>query len=331
VVSSCTETAETREIGAEMLARSRPRTTFHVMNRLVIAGGSGFLGQELIKPLLPDCQEIIVLTRGHDRTDGRVRYVHWDAKTLGGWAKHIDGADAIVNLVGRTVDCRKTDFNKRVILESRVNSVYALAAACRGAAKPPPVWVQSATAHIYGDTGDEVLDESSPTGTGFAPMVGTAWEKALADSVPPGIRTTVLRISFVLGCSGGALQTLARLARCGLGGHTGTGRQWMSWIHAADLNAVIRRAISNERMSGVYVVTAPGPVTNRDFMRELRRAVRRPWSPPVPAPLVRVGAILLRTDPELALYGRRLMPTRLIREGFTFRFPRLPEALADLL
>ena len=301
------------------------------MRRLVIAGGSGFLGQELISDLRPDFGDIVVLTRGEERTEGAVRYINWDAKTVAGWAQHIDGADAIVNLVGRTVDCRKTEFNKRVILESRVDSVRALGAAAKLAKRPPSVWVQSATAHIYGDTDDEILDESSPIGTGFAPTVGTAWEKALAESVPAGIRAVVLRISFVLGRRGGALRTLAKLARFGLGGHTGTGRQWMSWIHVADLNAVIRRAIADASMSGMYVVTAPGPVTNREFMRQLRNAVRRPWSPPVPAPLVRFGAMLMRTDPELALYGRRLMPSRLTREGFSFRFPQLDAALADLL
>jgi uncharacterized protein (TIGR01777 family) len=274
---------------------------------------------------------LVVLTRAGDRTDGKVRYVHWDAKTLGPWAGWLDGADAVINLVGRTVDCRKTPANKKVILESRIDSVDALAAAVKQAKHPPPVWIQSATAHIYGDTGDEVLDESSPIGTGFAPMVGTAWEKALADAVPPTIRTVVLRISFVLGRKGGALQTLARLARLGLGGQTGSGRQWMSWIHVADLNAIIRRAMSDPTMAGVYVVTAPNPVTNADFMRQLRKAVHRPWSPPVPAPLVRIGAWLMRTDPELALYGRRLVPTRLTREGFRFRFPQLEGALRNLL
>jgi uncharacterized protein len=301
------------------------------MKRVVIAGGSGFLGQELIPELRPDFDDIVVLTRGRARHDGRVRYVPWDAKTLGDWARHVDGAEAITNLVGRTVDCRKTEFNKKVILESRVDSVRALGAAVRQAKQPPRVWVQSATAHIYGDTDDQVLDESSPAGTGFAPTVGTAWEKALADSVLPGIRTVVLRISFVLGRHGGALRTLAKLARLGLGGRTGTGRQWMSWIHIADLNTVIRRAIADASMSGIYVVTAPGPVTNREFMRQLRKAVGRPWSPPVPAPLVRLGALVMRTDPELALRGRRLIPTRLLREGFSFRFSHLDAALADLL
>jgi len=306
-------------------------TSHPSLGTIILAGGSGFLGRSLLPDLLPMCDKVIVLTRGGDRTDGRVRYAHWDARTPGDWAKHLDGASAIINLVGRTVDCRKSPANKKVILESRVDSVNALAAAWKSVATPPRVWIQSATAHIYGDTGDEVLDESSPIGTGFAPTVGTAWEAALNDADLPGVRKVILRISFVLGRNGGALATLARLARLGLGGTTGSGRQYMSWIHTADLNAIILRALTDATMAGVYIATAPTPVTNVDFMHTLRQAVHRPWSPPVPAPFVRVGAWLMRTDPELALLGRRLVPTRLTNEGFRFRFAELQPALCDLL
>ncbi len=175
-----------------------------------------------------------------------------------------------------------------------------------------------------------MLDESSPIGTGFAPDVGVAWERALAEEAHPGVRRVVLRISFVIGRGGGALATLARLARWGLGGTIGTGRQWMSWVHEADLNAVVLQSVHDESMSGVYVVTSPNPVTNADFMRLLRKALHRPWSPRVPKPMVRIGAWLMRTDPELALLGRRCVPTRLMREGFDFRFPELPRALAQV-
>jgi len=236
-----------------------------------------------------------------------------------------------VNLVGRTVDCRKTAANKAEILRSRVDSVAVLGAAVRECARPPAVWVQAGTAHIYGDTEDEILDESSRIGTGFAPEVGVAWEAALREHAPASVRTVVLRISFVMGRNGGALRTLSRLARLGLGGSTGTGRQYISWIHEADLYRIIGRAMADETMRGAYVVTAPNPVSNRDFMRMLRHAVHRPWSPRVPAPIVRLGSIVLRTDPELALLGRRCVPTRLLGEGFVFDYPELDLALADLL
>ncbi len=301
--------------------------------KLVIAGGSGFLGQSLLQELRGKYRQVVVLTRREPRGDGNVRFVHWDAKTPGAWCDALKGTDAVVNYVGRTVDCRKTAANKRAILESRVNSVMALAAAFEQIGHQPRVWVQSATAHIYGDTADEILDESSPIGTGFAPQVGVAWEAALAKAMDhlPTCRFVTLRISFVLGRDGGALKTLARLARFGLGGTVGHGRQYMSWIHEADLNALVVRAITDERMSGMYIATAPEPRTNRDFMRLLRKTVRRPWVPPTPALFVRIGAVFLRTDPELALLGRRIVPTRLMREGFTFEHPSLEDALKDLL
>lgn len=299
--------------------------------KVVIAGGAGFLGQSLTRELARAGFEVVVLSRGGGVPEPAARLVRWDARSVGAWASELEGAAAVVNLVGRTVDCRKTPANKAVILSSRVDSVRALAAGLTGVRDRPPVWVQSGTAHIFGDTADEVLDDSSPTGTGFAPEVGRAWEAALAEAEVPGVRKVLLRISFVLGRGGGALATLARLARFGLGGTVGTGRQYMSWLHEADLNAMILRAVGDVSMSGAYVATAPNPVTNAEFMRELRRAVGWPWSPPAPEALVRLGSWLLRTDPELALLGRRCVPTRLTREGFMFRFPTLREALADLI
>ena len=301
------------------------------VERVIIAGGSGFLGQSLAAALPASVRDVVILTRGQPKSVGRVRYVTWDAKTLGPWAVELEGAHAIVNVVGRTVDCRKTSANKKVILESRIDSVNALAAAHRQCNNAPRVWVQSATAHIYGDTGDEVLDESSPIGTGFAPQVGLAWEAALNNADLIDCRKVILRISFVLGRNGGPLKTLARLARLGLGGTIGSGRYYMSWLHEDDLNAIILRAIEDHSMHGIYIATSPGPETNRNFMAALRRAVHRPWSPPAPAAMVRVGAWLMRTDPELALLGRRLKPTRLLSEQFAFKHPSLDETLRSLL
>jgi uncharacterized protein (TIGR01777 family) len=299
--------------------------------KIVLAGGSGFIGRALTPRLVNEGYDVVTLTRGPAAGGGSARDVHWNARTIGPWATELDRAAGIVNLVGRTVDCRKTEANKREILESRVNSVAALAAAWKQCHLPPKVWILTGTAHIYGDTGDELLDESSPIGEGFAPQVGTAWEKALADADVPGCRKVILRISFVLGRNGGALRTLSRLAKCFLGGATGSGRQWISWIHEADLQQIILRALRDERMEGPYVVTAPNPVRNEEFMRELRRTLGRPWSPRVPEPIVWLGAWMMRTDPELALYGRRCLPTRLIREGFEFRFTDVRAALNHLL
>lgn len=298
--------------------------------RIVIPGGSGFMGQTLCRHLKPICDDIVVLTRGRAETRDGVRFLHWDAKSAGDWASELDGADGVVNVVGRTVDCRKTQVNKAVILSSRVDSVNAVAAAMKQCTTPPPVWVQSATAHILGDTGDEILTDDTPPGIGFAPDVGKAWEKAFYDA-DVHCRRVALRISFVLGRNGGALNTLARLARFGLGGTAGTGRQYISWIHEDDLARLFIRALQDETMHGNYITTSPDPQPNAVFMRELRKAVHRPWSPPAPAFAVRIGSVFLRTDPELALLGRRCLPTRLQAEGFTFDHAKLGPALQELL
>jgi uncharacterized protein (TIGR01777 family) len=213
-----------------------------------------------------------------------------------------------------------------------VDSVHALGAACRQVARPPGVWVQSGTAHIHGDPpGNTIITDDSPLGTGFAPDVGRAWEAALAEAAPPDCRMVVLRISFVLGRNGGALRTLSGLTKWFLGGAAGSGKQWISWIHEADLIAIILRTLVDPAMRGTYLTTAPQPVTNAEFMREMRRALGRPWSPPVPAPIVRLGAWMMRSNPELALLGRRCVPHRLQREGVTFEFPSLRPALTDLV
>lgn len=306
--------------------------------KVVLAGGSGFLGRGLAQALLAEGYAVTVLGRSIDRAQlpAGVTGVQWDGRTLGPWAEHLDGAVAVVNLVGRSVDCIKTEENKRVILESRVDSCRVLGEAMRKVASPPAVWIQSGTAHIVGDPLplDKVCDESTPPGPmhEMAPRVGLAWEQAFNEAKLPQQRGVNLRISFVLGPDGGAMQRLSAMTRLGLGGTVGSGKQWISWIHRDDVNRLVLEALKDSRYQGVYVVTAPQPVTNRDFMRAMRQAYGMPWSPPAPAIGVRLMCRwVLNTDPELALLGRRCVPTRLEREHqFTFAFPSLPEALRDI-
>lgn len=304
--------------------------------RIVIAGGSGFLGMSLARHLLVadtsgDRPEIVILSR-RPPPAGPWRHVIWDARTLGAWCGVIDGAAGLVNLVGRSVDCIKTPEHCDEILRSRVEATRVLGAAARAAARPPRVWVQMSTAHIHGDPPAVICDEESAPGYGLAPTVGLAWERAFEEAVPPGVRRVVLRTSFVLGRGGGALSKLARLARWGLGGTVGSGRQGMSWIHELDMNRLFERGLRDESMQGVYVASSPQPVSNREFMRELRRAVGMPIGLPATGWMVRLAApLILRTDPELALYGRYVVSRRLAEEGFEFRFPELREALRDLL
>lgn len=311
---------------------------------IVIAGGSGFLGRGLTRFLLDRGYRVAILSRSPrpaDLTDKRVAWHEWDNQTVGPWAACLNGAAAVVNLVGRSVDCRKTAANVEAIYQSRVASCRVLGEAMRRVVSeggtPPPVWVQSATAHIVGDPEplDTVCDESTPPGPmdEMAPRVGVAWERAFDDAKLPGQRGVVLRISFVIGRpnpgGGGAMARLNPLTRWGLGGRVGHGRQWVSWIHQHDLNRVILAAIEDGRCRGVYMTTAPNPVTNRDFMRALRKAHHRPWSPPAPALGVRLASRwLMDTDPELALKGRRCVPTRLMEEiGFGFLYDEVGEAV----
>jgi uncharacterized protein (TIGR01777 family) len=298
---------------------------------VVIAGGTGFVGLRLARHLTEHGFSVTLISRTLPSSQTPFTHATWDGRSVGSWAEHLDGAAALVNLAGRSVDCVKTPDHCDEILRSRVESTRVLGDALARCADAIPVWVQMSTAHIYGDPPEVVCDEDSAFGHGLAPDVGRAWEDAYADSVPTGTRQVILRTSFVLGGTGGALQKLVTLARWGLGGRVGHGRQGFSWIHELDMNRVFSRAIDDPEMRGAYVATAPTPVTNSEFMRELRRALRVPFGIPTAAWQVRLAApLVLRTDPELALYGRRCLPKRLQEEGFRFEFPALPEALQDL-
>ncbi len=257
----------------------------------------------------------------------------WDARTLSGdWHTHLDGASGLVNLVGRTVDCIKTPDHCDEIVRSRVEATRVLGQAARVAARPPPAWVQMSTAHAYGDPPEVVCDEGSPFGYGLAPFVARAWEEAFDQASPPGIRRVILRTSFVLGRGGGALPRLALLAKSGLGGTVGGGRQGMSWIHELDMNRLFERGLTEPTMQGAYIATAPSPVSNAEFMRELRRSAGGLGiGLPAAAWMVRLGApLLMRTDPELALYGRYCVSRRLREEGFEFRYPTLQTAIKEI-
>lgn len=301
--------------------------------RVVLAGGSGFLGHSLAQELSARDYHVTVLTRSpsavRDKIAGVV-YLAWDGRTTGAWQSSLDGAHAIVNLTGKSVDCRYTPENRREIIESRVHSVEALAAAIDKCESPPRAFVQAASLAIYGDAGEGICTEETPPGEGFSPGVCVQWESAVERAAMPQTRKVVLRISFALGDDGGALSKLTRLTKLFLGGTVGSGEQYISWLHIDDLNRIFLRAIEDETMQGTYNATSDAPVKNREFMRELRNTFKRPWSPPVPAPFVRLGARMLGTEAELALTGRRGAPSRLTAEGFEFKHSELRHALADL-
>lgn len=303
---------------------------------VVIAGGSGFLGSSLARHLTAIGHSVIVLSRNVPNNCGFCQHVAWDARTVGDWRHALNGAAGVVNLVGRSVDCIKTPDHRDEILRSRVESVNVLGTAMRSIESPPPVWVQMSTAHIYGDPPDVQCNEESSFGYGLAPDVARAWEAAFQTSILPSQRGVILRTSFVVGrncgSGGGALSRLLTLVKLGFGGTVGSGKQGMSWIHEADMNRLFERALSHDSMIGAYIASSPKPVSQQEFMRTLRRSVSMPIGLPAFAWMVRIGApLLMRTDPELALYGRYVISKRLQEEGFQFSFPTLTAALSDLL
>ncbi len=295
--------------------------------KIVIAGGSGFLGRSFAAFLASQGHEAVVLTRNPQQRQD----VLWDGKTLGDWCRALNGAAAVVNLAGRSVNCVYTEVNRREILDSRVNSVRVIDAAVAQCPDSPEVIIQAASLAIYGNT-TAVCDEAAPHGVGFSVDVCELWEEEFFKNDLPIIRKCALRIGFVLGAGGGALAPLRRLTRWFLGGTVGSGNQYISWLHINDLNRMLLACIQDRSMHGVYNATGPTPVTNRDFMRALRKSLSRPWSPPVPAFAVRFGALyILGTQASLALTGRKCFPRRLEDAGFTFEFTDLDETLASIM
>lgn len=299
------------------------------MARIVIPGGSGYLGRALTERLVARGDEVVVLTRGRSRTADGWRAVSWDARTVGDWAGELEGADAIVHLNGRRVDTRATRRNVDELISSRVEPVRAVGEALQACSSPPPVWVQSSSLAIYGDTGDELIDErTTPSGIGPREMVTVclAWEGAFREASAGVARTVLLRIGIGLGGDGDpATQRLASIVRLGLGGKVASGRQWVSWIALDDLLAVMMRAIDDGGMSGTYLACAPEPVTNAEMMRVYRRLLGRRIGLPAPAMGVRLAAPLMGSSASLALTGRRCVPRRLLEDGFRFEHAKFEE------
>jgi uncharacterized protein len=297
---------------------------------IVLAGGSGFIGQSLSPFLLSKNYEVTVLTRAESHHRGAVRSVHWNGKTLDDWLEFVNGAVAVVNLTGRSINCRHTPEHRREIIDSRVDSVRVLGQAIARCAQPPKVFVQVAGVGIYGDKGERICDENTAPGNDFVTKVCEKWEATFESVEAPATRKVLLRLGIVLGPNGGFLGLLGRLTRWFLGGQVGNGRQYLSWIHITDVSRMILASIENRELTGVFNATSPSPVANAEFMRELRRALHRPWSPPVPEFAARIGSWLMGTEASLALVSQRCIPRRFLEHGFNFEFPELRSALANI-
>ena len=300
--------------------------------RIIIAGGSGLIGTCLSVDLVAKGFEVVILTRGRERVEagGKVRFTAWDGKTLGDWCESLSGSVAVVNLAGRSINCRHTKENREQIVKSRLDSVKAIKKALESCARPPGVWVQASALAIYGDSGDQWCGEGAPHAEDFPARACREWEAALEGAAPDGVRPVILRIGIVLRRGGGALGTLENLVRGFLGGAAGNGQQYISWLHWKDMNRIVMEAIENPEIRGPYNACAPCPVTNAVFMGALRFSLNRPWCPPAPGIAVKFGAMLMGTDPSLALTGRRCRPERLRAHGFKFLYPNLNGALREL-
>jgi uncharacterized protein len=317
--------------------------------KIILPGGAGQLGDLLVRAYTRAGHECVVLTRDPARLPasftraglaGRARAVAWDGRTLGPWATEIDGADAVVNLAGRSVDCRYTEPNLAEMLRSRTDSTRVVGAAITAAARPPRVWLQASSATIYAHRFDAPNDEATGLIGGAEPgapalwkrsvEIGLAWERELFAAATPRTRRVALRSAMVMGAApDGVFAAFAGLCRFGLGRH-GDGRQFVSWIHEHDFVAATNFLLLREELDGVVNLAAPSALPNRDFIAAIHAALDRRLAVPVPAWVLELGAFFRRTETELLLKSRRVVPARLLEAGFRFRHPAWPEAAREL-
>lgn len=291
--------------------------------KVVLAGGTGFIGQYFVQRWQEQGYTVQIISRqeGH---------ISWD--DTNGIVAALEGAELLVNLAGRSVNCRYNERNKAEILNSRTTTTEKLGAAIAGCEKPPPVWINSSTATIYRHAEDRPMtEEHGELGSGFSVEVAKAWEHAFFSCDCPDTRQIALRISIVLGPDGGVMGPYRNLVKWGLGGPQGSGKQMFSWIHVEDLYRIVRFLQDHEQLDGVFNCASPQPVSNTQLMRELRSALGAPIGLPVPAWLLEMGAGLIGTETELILKSRWVIPERLERAGFAFTYPTLKQTLKDIL
>ncbi|HYW74796.1 MAG TPA: TIGR01777 family oxidoreductase [Pyrinomonadaceae bacterium] len=308
--------------------------------KIVIPGGSGYVGTVLARALHASGHDVVVLTRAQRSLPWRT--VDWDGETLGKWADEFEAADAIINLAGQSVNCRYTRENRRIITESRLKSTKVVGDAIACAWTPPRVWLQASTATIYAHRYDAPNDEATgiiggaepnaPNTWRFSIDVATSWEQALKDSPTPNTRRVAMRTAIVMHPDHGSpFDILLRLVRFGLGGQAGDGRQYMSWIHERDFIRAVLWLIEHEHLEGPVNLAAPQPLPNAEFMQALREAWGHPFGLPSPKPVLELGAWLCSSETELILKSRRVVPARLLQSGFEFDFPSWPEAARELV
>ena len=307
-------------------------------NKIILAGGSGFLGTVLADYFGAKGMEVVILTRNPGTRVGRVREARWDGATVGDWLEELEGARALINLAGVSVNCRYHERNRKRLLDSRLESTRVLGEAIARCAKPPPVWLNSSTATIYRHTFGPAWDEAGETGGCpdakdlFSVHIAAEWERVFNEAQTPRTRKVVLRSAMVLGHAGNSvLPNLLRLGRLGLGGRLAGGRQFVSWIHEEDFCRAVQWILEHEELTGPFNLASPNPVTNAEFMATIRKACHAPFGLPAPLWLLEIGAFFLRTETELLIKSRRVIPGKLRENGFVFRHPHLVPAIAQLV
>ncbi|OXM82933.1 TIGR01777 family oxidoreductase [Paenibacillus rigui] len=294
-----------------------------MIKKVVIAGGTGFVGTYLETKFRQLGYEVAIISR-------QPSHIAWD--DLDGIVQALEHAQLLINLAGKSVDCRYNDRNKEEIMRSRTETTAILGKAVSACTHPPAVWMNSSTATIYRHAVDRPMTESGgDIGSGFSVEVAQAWERTFFSCELPSTRQIALRIAIVLGKHGGVMTPYKHLVRYGLGGIQGPGTQKFSWIHIEDLFQIILFLLERDDLSGVFNCSSPYPVTNKELMQQLRTAMNRPFGLPAPAWLLELGAWLIRTETELILKSRWVVPERLTEAGYAFRFPRLDQTLQNLV
>lgn len=291
--------------------------------KIVLAGGTGFIGRYLKKRFSESGYEVLIISR---QKEG-LSWQHSEAIITA-----VNGADVLINLAGKSVDCRYNEKNKAAILNSRISTTRLLGEAVLQCSRPPKLWINSSTATIYRHAQDRPMtEEEGEIGSGFSVEVAKEWEKAFFDFALPVTRQVALRIAIVLGKEGGVMVPFKNLVRFGLGGQQGSGRQMFSWLHIEDLFGIISFIQAHDSMAGVYNCSAPHPVSNKILMQTLRQTMGMKFGLPSPAFLLKIGAVIIRTETELILKSRWVVPQRLLEAGYTFRYATLSTALKNIL
>jgi uncharacterized protein (TIGR01777 family) len=301
------------------------------MKRIVITAANGFLGDNLCM-YFAKSYEVIALVRTLLPNKVNITYVQWDGKTLGDWKSYFEGAHALINLAGKSVDCRYHEENKRLILKSRLESTRVLGEAIESCKVKPTIWINSASATIYAHSLENANSESKHViGSGFSVDVCKQWEKSFFEFIDDDVRQVALRTTIVLGEDGGAFPVMKKMVKFLLGGKQGKGNQMISWIHIDDFNKAVDHVVSHKEIEGVINIGSPNPIRNEAFMKKLRSACKRPFGLPAPKWLLKFGARIIKTETELILKSRFIQPEKLIESGFEFSYPTIDSAMSDLV